>query len=95
MDGRIGSFAPDPRYAVNTSWDIGVSDSTAIWVFQLLGDRLRFLHYYEMSGEGAEHYAAKIKQLSRDQRWPAYGYHFLPHDVAVTEWGTNKSASSS
>ena len=32
-----------------------------------------------------------IQQLSREQRWPAYGYHFLPHDVAVTEWGTNKT----
>jgi len=91
MEGRIGHFAPDPQFAINSAWDIGVSDSTAIWFFQFLSDsgRLRFLHYYEMSGEGAEHYAAKIKQLSH--RWPAYGYHFLPHDVAVTEWGTNKT----
>ena len=76
---------------MNTAWDISIGDATAIWFFQYLGDsgRLRFLHYYEMSGEGAEHYAAKIKQLSH--RWPAYGYHFLPHDVAVTEWGTNKT----
>jgi hypothetical protein len=93
MDGRIGSFRPDPRYAVNTAWDIGIGDATAIWFYQYLGDsgRLRFLYYYEMSGEGAEHYARKIRQLATEHRWPAYGYHFLLQDVAVREWGTNKT----
>ncbi len=93
MDGRIGSFPPDLRYAVNTAWDIGVGDATAIWFFQYLSDsgRLRFLHYYEMSGEGAEHYGRKIRQLAREHSWPAFGYHFLPQDVAVREWGTNKT----
>ena len=44
MDGRIGSLRPDPRYAVNTAWDIGIGDATAIWFYQYLGDsaRLRF-----------------------------------------------------
>jgi phage terminase large subunit len=93
IEGRIGHFPPDHHYAVNTAWDIGIGDATAIWFYQFLSDsgRLRFLYYYEMTGEGAEHYARKIRQLATEHRWPAYGYHFLPQDVAVREWGTNKT----
>jgi hypothetical protein len=66
IEGRIGHFPPDHHYAVNTAWDIGIGDATAICFYQFLRDsgRLRFLHYYEMSGEGAEHYACKIRQLA-------------------------------
>ena len=93
MEQRIGYFPADRRYAVNTCWDIGVGDATAIWFWQFIAEtgRLRFLHYYECSGEGAEHYVRKTREIAAAHNWPAYGCHFLPHDVAVHEWGTNKT----
>jgi hypothetical protein len=91
-EGRIAKYPAAPRYAVNTAWDIGVGDSTAIWFWQFIRDtgRIRFIGYYENTGEGAEHYVRKLRDLAWG-KWPPYGYHFLPHDVAVTEWGTNKT----
>jgi hypothetical protein len=93
MDGRIGSYPPAGQYAVNTAWDIGESDATAIWFFQFIKDtgRIRFLAYYENDGEGAKHYADKVVEIAARNRWPPYGYHFLPADVAVKEWGSHKT----
>jgi hypothetical protein len=43
-----------------------------------------------MSGEGAEHYADKVRELEHLRKWKR-GYSFLPHDVRVREWGSNKT----
>ena len=93
IEGRIGSFPAAKMYAVNTAWDIGIGDASALWFWQFIQDsgRIRFLAYYENTGEGAEHYVEKMWELARQHRWPPYGFHFLPHDVAVREWGSNKT----
>lgn len=93
MEGRIGIFPAADKYALNTAWDLGIGDASAIWFWQFIKDtgRIRFLHYYENSGEGAEHYVRKVQELAHQHRWPPYGFHFLPHDVAVQEWGTGKT----
>lgn len=98
--GRIGKFDYDPALVVNTAWDIGVDDYTAIWFVQENGREARAIDYYETSGEGAEAIVrAAMPELNPDasQRADAllalgrkpyrYGAHFLPHDVMVREWG--------
>ncbi|MBL4795869.1 MAG: terminase [Oleispira sp.] len=74
-DGRIcdgfGNDAP-----VNTAWDIGVGDSTAIWFYQKVGNEIHLIDYYENSGEGLEHYA----KVLRDKDYN-YGEHYGPHDI--------------
>ena len=50
LQGRIGSFPPVSNYAVHVSWDIGVSDSTSLWAYQVLPGRVRLLGCYENSG---------------------------------------------
>lgn len=98
-EGRIGEFPYDPALPVNTAWDIGVDDYTAIWFFQENGQQVRFIDYFETSGEGVE---AIVQQalpelVSPDQRQSdrrvtyRYGRHFLPHDVKVREWGGGRS----
>lgn len=50
-EGRIGLVAADPlmpRYAI---FDIGFADATAIWIVQFVGTELRFIDYYEASGQ--------------------------------------------
>jgi phage terminase large subunit len=33
-EGRIGNFPRQPLKPVHTAWDLGISDSAAIWFFQ-------------------------------------------------------------
>lgn len=89
-EGRIGKVPVEPQLLVNTAWDLGMSDSTAIWFFQFLPTGIngewRFVDYYEASGEGFVHYAEVLAQKGY-----RYGTHYAPHDIAVRELGTGKS----
>lgn len=86
-DGRITDVPYDPKLPVNTAWDLGVEDKTAIVFWQALrGGSLRIIDYYEASGYGLDHYASVL-----DKRGYKYGTHFGPHDIAVRELGTGKS----
>jgi len=80
-EGRIGVFPYDPQYPVNTSWDIGMRDATAIWFFQQLGSRVNLIDYYEATGQGLPHYA-KILQ----EKPYVYREHIAPHDIKVRDW---------
>lgn len=65
--GRIGEYPPEPGYPILTSWDLGYRDYTAIWFYQLLpGPRLRFVDYYQNSGQGPQHYAEVVHGRSID-----------------------------
>lgn len=77
--GRIGGFPYDPRYRVNSFWDLGRNDNTSIWLHQHIGGYHRFVGYYENSGEFIGHYV-KWLQAWADERDAIYGDHYLPHD---------------
>lgn len=85
-DGRVGFFPHDPALPVETAWDIGTHDSTAIWFAQLIGKELRLVDYYENRGEGVAHYASVLQ--GRGYR---YSKHWVPHDAKVLEWGGGKT----
>ena len=74
-DGRITSVPYDPTCQVFTAWDLGYGDATAIWWLQWVGRELRWLEYYENSGEQIDFYA----QLIQAKRYN-YSKHYLPHD---------------
>lgn len=76
---RIGAFPFDKTRPVNTFWDLGHNDETAIWFGQDIDNQPTFIGYYENSGEGIEHYVRYLKQWS-DERNAVYGQHYLPHD---------------
>jgi hypothetical protein len=38
----------------HTAWDLGVSDSTAIWFIQCINRERRLVDYYEASGVGLD-----------------------------------------
>ncbi len=107
-EGRVGDYPYDPAYPVNTAWDIGVDDYTAIWFLQDNGRQVRVIDYYETSGEGPEQIvpdalpelnpdirAAALQMLEIGRTEPyIYGKHFLPHDVKVREWGAGAKQRS-
>lgn len=79
--GQVCELPYEQSYPVYTFWDIGVSDSTAIWFAQRRGDFWHFIDYYEMSGMGLEHYYDVLSK-----RGYTYADHWLPHDIAVQEF---------
>jgi phage terminase large subunit len=85
--GRITRVPHEPRLPVWSSWDLGLDDATAIWLWQLApGGEVRAIGYYEASDEVLSHYA---------QHLLGYGYtwarHLLPHDAAVRSLETKMS----
>jgi len=74
---------------VHTAWDLGWDDATAIWFFQVQGDGLRFIDYYEATGAGFEHYASVLADKGY-----RYGKMYFPHDVENGELGTGKTRRS-
>jgi len=83
---RIGRVPWEPRLPVNTAWDLGMGDSTAIWFHQAYGNENRIIDYYESSGMPLSHYAKVLKEKPY-----VYGKHHGPHDLRVREMGTGKS----
>lgn len=84
--GRVTAVPPQPELTVDTWWDLGIGDSTAIWFVQRAGLELHCIDYYECSGEGLAHYAKVLQE-----RGYVYGTHWAPHDIAARELGTGKS----
>ena len=68
------------------AWDLGMSDSTAIWVAQVIGKEIRLVDFYENHGQGLDTYVSWL----RDNEW-SDAVQLLPHDVVVRELGTGKS----
>lgn len=90
QSGRVTSIPVDPSILVDTWWDLGISDSMAIWFVQIHGWEIRLVDYYENTGEGLPFYAAHL------QKWAVthnilYGKHVAPHDIKVREIGSGKS----
>jgi phage terminase large subunit len=81
-ENRVTNVAWDRYVDVHTAWDLGVSDSTAIIFFQLIGREIHVVETYEASGVGLDHYA----EVLRGKPYK-YGKHYFPHDVQARELG--------
>jgi phage terminase large subunit len=83
---RIGEFPYDPTCSVDTYWDLGINDVTAIWFIQTKRGVHYAIDYYEASG-------LSITDIMRDlQRKPyRYGTFVFPHDVTARDLSTGKS----
>ena len=85
-DGRITNVPYNPASKVDTWWDVGVGDSTAIFFTQNIGRAVHVIDYYEARGEGLPHYCKVLSSKNY-----LYGEHNAPHDIEVRELGTGKS----
>lgn len=74
-DGRIGRFPHVSGIPVNTFWDIGNSDGTAIWFHQRIGAENRFIRFIEGWGEPYSFFIRQMQALGY-----VWGMHYLPHD---------------
>jgi len=85
-EGRLKHVPYDPAVPVETWWDLGIGDSTAIWFIQRVGQEWRAIDYLEASGQGLEYYARALFNKPY-----AYSRHVGPFDLTVRELGTGKS----
>jgi phage terminase large subunit len=85
-EGRIGRVPYEPSIPVDTFWDLGRADSTAIWFVQRVGMQWRILDYYEESLEELNHFL----KLCQEKPY-FYGTMFLPHDAKHKRLGYKNS----
>lgn len=85
-EGRIGEFPADELFPVHTAWDLGIGDSTAIWLWQAVPGGLRVIDHIEASGKSLPWFVAELNARSH-----AYGTDFVPHDARARELGTGKT----
>jgi len=78
QEKRITKVFHNPTSSVYSAWDLGFSDSTAIWLFQVEGQRINLLEYCENSGESLPFYIA----------WLLFEDHFVPHDASQHDFTT-------
>lgn len=73
---RIGIVPIVRGYPVNTAWDLGFSDDTSIWFYQVTQGEIRIVDFYSDNGHDIKHYADVLKAKGY-----TYGKHWLPHDA--------------
>lgn len=86
QDGRVTRVPWEPRADVETYWDIGWDDSTAIWFVQQVGKEVRVIDYYEARLASLEHYIKVLRE-----RPYIYGRHVMPHDAGYKDMKLGKS----
>jgi len=102
---RIGEVPYNPRFPVDTHWDLGVGDKCVIWFRQKINGMYHYIDYYEYNGEGVEFYIKVLDAKAgvvgsriaiddgtfMDGHGYKYGRHVWPNDGSVQEFGTGVS----
>lgn len=88
--GRLRNFSYIRGAPVHTAWDIGRRDPTSIWLFQVVGEDIFVINYYENVKQGMTHYIDWVKDFL-DVNKLRNGVNFAPHDIKVHEWSNGRS----
>lgn len=75
QDKRIGGVPYIINHPVGVCMDIGVSDMTAVWFYQLVTDRVNFIDYHQENLKTAQWYARLLRE-----RPYLYGRLIVPWD---------------
>lgn len=75
-DGRITKVENQIEVKTHTAWDLGHTDDTAIWWYQVIANEIHIVDFFALSGGTIEEFVAKIKEKPYN-----YGKHYLPHDA--------------
>lgn len=77
---KIAKFPYDAAYPAFSAWDLGMSDSTAITMFQVPQGRPRIIDYHETHDIGTIPIVKFVQSKPYNFMW-----HFLPHDGSVRD----------
>lgn len=82
LEGRICDVPYQPEIPVYTAWDIGRTDDTSIWFYQVLKNELHIIDFHTSNGHDAEFYAGILKD--KPYNYAKLGDKpllWLPHDA--------------
>ena len=86
LENRITKVPYDPIKPVHAVFDLGWSDSTAIWFVQFIGMEIRLIRYLEDNQKTISYYLQEMQK---------FGYFYdtiwLPHDPQAKNLGSGKS----
>lgn len=81
-ENRVCKVGYDEATSVYTAWDLGVASFMSIIFYQLIGNEIHIIDYYENTGYSFLHYAKFLKEKGY-----FYDKHFAPHDIMAREMG--------
>ena len=84
-DGKVSTF-DHPNDGVYTSWDLGISDATAIWFWRVGSNGIDVIDYYEGTGLSLSHFMDEVEKRGYNCRM-----HWLPHDARARTLATGTS----
>lgn len=85
-EGRITSVPYDSKYPVYTAWDIGKTDDTSIWFFQVKENGIFIIDFHTGNGVDVDFYV----NLLRGKPFPIDTL-YLPHDAAAKRLGMGRT----
>lgn len=85
-EGRITSVPWQPQIPVHVAMDLGIGDATAVTFYQLSGQEVHIIDYYENQGRDFAHYAKVLKEKPY-----VYGKYYAPHDARSKSLSTGLS----
>lgn len=89
-EGRLCRLEAVQDLPVHTSWDLGVSDDTALWHFQVVGAQILVLGCHAQSGVGLDYYESYMREAYKRNGW-RHGIDFVPHDARVRELASGRT----
>jgi hypothetical protein len=101
--GRITSVPYQRGIPVDTFWDLGRSDQTAIWFVQHMHVRRHAINFYENTGYGVDHYLSVLQDLAEEHGlcgpWPPAkmvgredGHVFSPRESQADRYREKRAA---
>lgn len=88
-ENRITNVPYNRIAVVDTFWDIGIGDTTAIWFRQRIQGREHIIDHLETSGVGLEWYVDALMKKGY-----TYNEHVFPHDMDAQEFGSGRTRIS-
>ncbi len=91
-EGRVTILRPNRNLPLHSVWDLGGTDATAGWLFQVEGNFIHVLHFIQNSGQGMKYYLDEAEKI-RQSFGCGWGNHFMPHDVNQQHQGFEHTES--
>ena len=79
-EGRVVDYVMDPALPIYTAWDLGRTDDTAIWFYQMRGGQIDIFDHHASNTKDIPFYIQLLKEKRRQYKG-LYATHWLPHDA--------------
>lgn len=89
-EGRLSVVPLLEGLPVHTGWDLGRTDDTVCWWFQMFAGEPRLVDYHASNGKDVPFYA-KVLDDKRKERGFEYGVNYLPHDARPRTLAASRS----